>query len=561
VGILLFWGEGGLLLLEIMNLTAENMDVAQGLFRVADLSRLQFGSGGSSLVLGLVSIVTVLLFVKMLFGGGLQGRKQLKLPPGPRQLPIIGNMNQFTDKPHISLWNLAKKYGPIMYLKLGSQGLVVVSSADAAQEFVKVQDKVWADRPAPPGADIFRENIKNIVWAPYGEYWRHLRKICTIELFTNKRLETFRPLRTQEFSQLVRAIWDDSQEGKVVDLAVKLNHLAFNNITRMLLNKRFFGADVAAQNEAFRFKELNTRFMSLAGAIMIGDYIPWLKWVTVVTGFSKYMKKVKAEVDDMLHEFLELKKNGKSMDEKKDGAAKNPEDFVDILLRQPAEDGSGHLADSSIKSVLQDMLVAGTDTSSNTVEWGISELVRHPEVAKKLQEELDRVVGKERTVTEIDIPNLPYLNAIVKETLRLHPPAPLNIPHKSMQDTTLGGFDFPANTQLFINIYAIQRDPKWWERPEEFDPERFIKNPEINVTGNHFQLIPFGSGRRQCAGMPLGLLFVQIGLARLMHSFQFSLPDGQDPTTLEMSETFGLTMPRTISLKVVCKPRLPNHLY
>jgi hypothetical protein len=239
VGILLFWGEGGLLLLEIMNLTAENMDVAQGVFRVADLSRLQFGSGGSSLVLGLVSIVTVLLFVKMLFGGGLQGRKQLKLPPGPRQLPIIGNMNQFTDKPHISLWNLAKKYGPIMYLKLGSQGLVVVSSADAAQEFVKVQDKVWADRPAPPGADIFRENIKNIVWAPYGEYWRHLRKICTIELFTNKRLETFRPLRTQEFSQLVRAIWDDSQEGKVVDLAVKLNHLAFNNITRMLLNKRY----------------------------------------------------------------------------------------------------------------------------------------------------------------------------------------------------------------------------------------------------------------------------------------------------------------------------------
>lgn len=229
----LFRGE--LLLLEIMSLTAENMDLAQGVFRVADLSRLQFGSGGSSLVLGLVSIVTVLLFVKMLFGG----RKQLKLPPGPGQLPIIGNMHQFTDKPHISLWNLAKKYGPIMYLKLGSQGLVVVSSADAAQEFVKVQDKVWADRPAPPGGDIFRENIKNIVWAPYGEYWRHLRKICTIELFTNKRLETFRPLRTQEFSQLVRAIWDDSQEGKVVDLAVKLNHLAFNNVTRMLLNKRY----------------------------------------------------------------------------------------------------------------------------------------------------------------------------------------------------------------------------------------------------------------------------------------------------------------------------------
>jgi cytochrome P450 len=207
------------------------------------------------------------------------------------------------------------------------------------------------------------------------------------------------------------------------------------------------------------------------------------------------------------------------------------------------------------------MIVAGTDTSSNILEWGISELVRHPEAAKKLQEELDRVIGKERIVTETDIPNLPYLNAVVKETFRLHPQAPLNIPHKSIEDTTLGGFDFPANTTLLMNIYAIQRDPKWWERPEEFDPERFIKNPEINVTGNHFQLIPFGSGRRQCPGMPLGLLFVQMGLARLMHSFQFSLPDAADPATLDMSHSFGLTVPRTIPLKLVCKPRLPNDLY
>ncbi len=235
--------------MEIVSLTAENMDITSTNATSGDqlmgadlLTRMQLWSWESLLLLGLVSIVTLLLFVKVLFGGagGLQGRKamKLRLPPGPRPLPIIGNMHQFGDKPHISLWNLAKMYGPIMHLKLGSQRLVVVSSADAAREFVKVQDKVWAGRPLPPGADIFKENIENIVWAPYGNYWRHLRKICTIELFTSKRLESFRPLRTQEFSQMVRAIWDDSQQGKVVDLAVKISHLSFNNMTRMLLNKR-----------------------------------------------------------------------------------------------------------------------------------------------------------------------------------------------------------------------------------------------------------------------------------------------------------------------------------
>ncbi len=210
---------------EIVSLTAENMDITSTNATSGDqvmgadlLTRMQLWSWESLLLLGLVSIVTVLLFVKVLFGGagGLQGRKamKLRLPPGPRPLPIIGNMHQFGDNPPISLWNLAKKYGPIMHLKLGSQRVVVVSSADAAREFVKVQDKVWAGRPLPPGADIFKENIENIVWAPYGNYWRHLRKICTIELFTSKRLESFRPLRTQEFSQMVRAIWDDSQQAR-----------------------------------------------------------------------------------------------------------------------------------------------------------------------------------------------------------------------------------------------------------------------------------------------------------------------------------------------------------
>jgi hypothetical protein len=193
------------------------------------------------LVAGLVGIFTLVLFVKLFSAvAGKGGQRKLKLPPGPKPLPIIGNMHQFSDKPHISLLHMAQKYGPIMYLKLGTQSVVVASTAEAAQEFVKVQDKIWAGRPAPPGSEIFSENVANIVWAPYGPYWRHLRKICTIEFFTAKRLESFRPPRTEEFNRMVKSIMDDVDEGKpVVDLAVKINHFAFNNVTRMLFNKRY----------------------------------------------------------------------------------------------------------------------------------------------------------------------------------------------------------------------------------------------------------------------------------------------------------------------------------
>ncbi|CAM6013325.1 unnamed protein product [Sphagnum balticum] len=486
-------------------------------------------------------------------------RKKLRLPQGPRSLPIIGNIHQLGNNPHAFLWHQAKKYGPIMYLKLGSEGLVVASTAEAAREFVKVQDKVWAGRESSTGMDMFTYNYLDIVGAPYGPYWLHLRKICTMELFTTKRLESFRPARTDEFNQMIKSIMDDVEQGKIVDLAMKLSHVALNNITRMLLNKRFYGVDASAQHEAYKFKELTFNLFKLVITRSIGDFVPWLKWVIVVSGLKSRMMKVKARTDVLLQEFLEVKKNGKIINMKNDDV--HCEDFVDVLMAQPAEDGTGHLSDNSIKAVIQDMLLGGTDTSGNTVEWAIAELLRHPHCAKKLQTELDEVVGKDRIVTESDIPNLPYLNAVVNEVLRLRPPAPLGLTHVALEDTTVGGFDFVAGTRLSVNIYAIHRDPKWWERPLEFDPERFIKNPEINPLGTHFQFIPFGAGRRQCPGLLLGLLFVQIGLARLMQSFDFALPNGQDPATLDMTEKFGSTLPRQNPLQVVCKPRLPKSLY
>ncbi|CAM6041050.1 unnamed protein product [Sphagnum compactum] len=482
-------------------------------------------------------------------------------PFWPRGLPIIGNIHQLrNDTMHITFMQMAEKYGPIMYLKLGSRGVVVASTAETAHEFVKVQDLVWAGRQTSMAHEILTNNQMDIAGAPYGPYWRHLRKICAQELFTSKSLESFRFPRAQEFNQMVKSIMDEVQEGKIVQLNLKLNHLAFNNLTRMMLNKRLFGLDVSAQEEALNFKEVLFKLLKLSSTIVVGDFIPWLKWLSIVTGYRRYMKTLKRDIDSMLQEFLELKKSGKNMQEENDGGPRR-QDFVDVLLTQPAENGTGHLSDTSIRCVILDMLLAGTDTSSNSVEWGIAALLRYPHCLKKLQAELDEVVGKDKTVTESDVPKLPYLNAFVKELFRLYPPAPLGISHQCMKDTTLQGYDFVAGTRLYLNIYAIHRDPKWWENPLEFDPERFIKNPDISMKGNYFHFIPFGVGRRQCPGISLGVLFVQLGLARLVQSFEFSLPDGQDPTTLDMTAKYGVTMPRKTPLKVICKPRLPKHLY
>ncbi len=206
-----------------------------GRISATNLSTLEwaFGKHGD-IAVALVGIFAGLMFV-VLF---VTQRKKLRLPQGPRSLPIIGNIHQLGNDAHTFLWHQAKKYGPIMYLRLGSQGLVVASSAEAAREFVKVQDKVWAGRENTTFQDIITYNNLNIAGAPYGPYWRHLRKICTMELFTAKRLESFRPPRTDEFNQMIKSIMDDVEQGKIVEIAVKLSHVAMNNITRMLLNKR-----------------------------------------------------------------------------------------------------------------------------------------------------------------------------------------------------------------------------------------------------------------------------------------------------------------------------------
>ena len=195
------------------------------------------------------------------------------------------------------------------------------------------------------------------------------------------------------------------------------------------------------------------------------------------------------------------------------------------------------------------------DTTATTVEWILAELLKNPRVMKKVQQELDEKVGLHRMVEESELENLTYLDMVVKEALRLHPVVPLLLPHAALEDCIVDGFHIPKDSRVTINAWTIGRDPNAWSDPEKFTPERFIGS-NIDVRGHDFQLIPFGSGRRICPGMQLGLTVVRLMLARMVHCFNWELPNGMLPSELDMTEEFGLVMTRAKHLMAIPTYRL-----
>lgn len=206
------------------------------------------------------------------------------------------------------------------------------------------------------------------------------------------------------------------------------------------------------------------------------------------------------------------------------------------------------------------MIIAGSDTTAVSSDWTIAELLRQPKLMKKLQDELDAVVGKDRLMRESDIPNLPYLQCVIKESLRLHPPAPLGIPHCSIQPTTVAGYEIPAKTTALINLWAINRDPKNWKDPLQFIPERFEKL-DVSVFGQDFSLLPFSAGRRGCSGMLLGLTMVQLIVGTLCHSFDFRTQGVKETEVDVINEKPGLVSMRAQDIFVKVTPRLSSHLF
>ncbi|GLJ54697.1 hypothetical protein SUGI_1174970 [Cryptomeria japonica] len=480
-----------------------------------------------------------------------------KMPPGPTPLPIIGNLHLISRLPHRSFCSLAQKYGPIMTLHLGSLPTVIISSPQMAKEVLKTQDHIFASRP-PMGDDDHFLSPQKVAISPYGPYWKFIRKILILELLSPKRLKSFAPLRAQEVSNMVRsilhkarAIDNSGSNFPGVDLSRELGLLTNNVICRMSFGKICNDDELGGRV----FKEVLNDVTALAGGFKYSDYIPLLGWFDLHGDRQR-----QAELTEIFHLFVERIVD-EHFERRKKFNGLECEDFVDLLLSL-SEDESMEIkiTRDHIKKVMFELLSAATETTASTLEWALSELLRNPLVMKRAQQELDFVIGLNRMVEEPDLPHLQYLQSIVKETLRLYPPAPLLLPHQSMEHSTIQGYQIPKKTQAFVNIWAIARDPLSWEQPNDFKPERFLES-DIDVKGQYFQLIPFGSGRRGCPGTNLALTLTQLSLAQLLHCFDWSLPQGVTPMNLDMSEQYSITMPRVVHLHAIPTPRLPLDLY
>ncbi|KAI5083418.1 hypothetical protein GOP47_0003161 [Adiantum capillus-veneris] len=417
-----------------------------------------------------------------------------------------------------------------------------------AKEILQTHDHSFASRPlTAAGASMFFD-WSDIALAPYGPYWKLMRRLCNTHLFHWRRIEGSRALREEEVRELLRGVLKQSRAAGAIVIRENVKGSTTDIISRLVISKR-----LSTRGDIFAVME---EFMALIGAPNVGDLFPRLAWVDAFQGRKGRMEAVRDRVFTAFRAVIEERRA-----ERRAAGASASKDLLDDLLDLSDNETNEFgipVTDQNITAVLMDMFAAGTDTSAFTVEWALAELLANPSFMKKAREEIDLVVGKERLVKETDIPKLPYLQAIVRETLRLHPAGPLLAPHENMEPCRIGDYYIPAKTTAFVNTWAISRDPTVWENPSTFLPDRFLEI-KFEGPGQMFTYLPFGSGRRACPGWQLGLNLTQLTLASLLHSFDWKLPRSSQGK-IDFTEKFFLALTLAHPLHILATPRIPVHL-
>ncbi|ESQ39537.1 hypothetical protein EUTSA_v10001163mg [Eutrema salsugineum] len=457
-------------------------------------------------------------------------RRSPPLPPGPWGFPIVGNLPFLQRELHTYFQGLAKKHGPIFKLRLGAKLAIVVTSPEVAQEILKTNDVIFANRNVPAVALVNSYGGNDIAWSPYGPKWRMLRKLCIHKIFSNATLDSSTDLRRRETRRIVEYLAGQARAGSSVNLGEQIFLMIWNVVTQML-----WGTTVKGEDREIFGAEFLEPFMEMNDLLLkpnVSDFFPVLSRFDL-QGLVKRMGVPAQKMDQMFDRIINQRLG---MDRKSDG---NGEDFLDVLLKvKDEEDESMPLTMNDVKALLTNMVLGGTDTSLHVIEFAMAEILNKPDIMKRAQQELDEVVGKGKVVEESHIPKLAYVLAIMKETLRLHPIGPLLAPHRPSKTTVVGGFTVPKDSTIFVNVWAIHRNPNVWKNPLEFDPNRFL-DKSYDFNGNDFSYFPFGSGRRICVGMAMGERVVLYILATLLHSFDWKLPQGE---RVEVEEKFGIVL-------------------
>nr|AJD87464.1 cytochrome P450 CYP76AD8 [Opuntia ficus-indica] len=466
-------------------------------------------------------------------------RRRLPLPPGPKPLPIIGNVFELGPKPHRSFASLAKVYGPLMSLRLGSVTTIIVSSSDVAKEmFLKNDQPLSSTRTIPNSVTAGDHHKLTMSWLPVSPKWRSFRKITTFHLLSPQRLDACSGLRQAKVQQLYEYVLECSRTGQAVDIGKAAFTTSLN-----LLSKLFFSLELAnhTSDKSQEFKELIWNIMEDIGKPNYADYFPCLKYFDP----SGIRRRLACSFEKLIEVFQVIIRQRLSLSSS--GTNDHNNDVLDVLLDLYQQK---ELSMEEINHLLVDIFDAGTDTTSSTFEWAMAELIKNPRMMETAQAEIKLILGKDLHIQESDIPKLPYLRAIIKETLRLHPPTVFLLPRKADADVELYGYTVPKNAQILVNLWALGRDPKVWENPDVFSPERFL-GCDIDVKGRNFGLLPFGAGRRICPGMNLAYRMLTLMLATLLQSFDWKLPNEMNPQNLDMDEKFGIALQKTKPLQII----------
>ncbi|KAK9742863.1 hypothetical protein RND81_03G201500 [Saponaria officinalis] len=459
-----------------------------------------------------------------------------KLPPGPKTWPIIGNIHQIGSRPHQSVTELSKKYGAIMSLKLGTMTTIVVSSPNEAKQLFTNHDLAFSSRKIPHAATISEHYRRSIIWLSVCPKWRDIRKIAVTQLFTSNRLASSQGLRQKKIDDLIEHVRHCCEKGQ----AVCVGNAAFTT-TLNLLSNTIFSVDLGSHDSSDlqEFKDIVSGLMEVGAAPNVSDFFPLVRRLDLQGVFKRSCHLF----DRMIVVFDRI------IDKRLSDRFAVNDDVLGTLFKL-VEDDELNLVD--IRHIIMDLFAAGTDTTSSTIEWAMTELLRNPEKMAKAQDEIDQVIGNSnnKLVQETDISKLPYIQAVVKETLRLHPPAPFLVPRKAEKNVNFCGFLVPENAQIWVNVWAIGRDPRVWSDPLSFSPERFLES-EISFKGGDFELIPFGAGRRVCPGIPLAHRMLHHMLASLLHLFNWKHAHGSSPRDIDMEEKFGITLQKVVPLQAI----------
>ncbi|KAL1824347.1 hypothetical protein ACET3Z_011125 [Daucus carota] len=427
-----------------------------------------------------------------------------------------------------------------MHLKLGSVTTIVISSATIAQQVLQKQDIAFSSRFIPDGLCAFDHNKYSMVFLPIGPRWRSLRKIVNLNIFSVNKLDANQHLRKRKVNEVIEYVRKCSRNGEAVDIG----RAAFTTSLNLLSNT-IFSKDIAdpGRDSAKEFRDLIRDIMIDAGRPNLADFFPVLKKLDpqgVKRNMARHYVDLIEVLDGLINERLALMRSG------------NPVEYKDALdeLIKISQVNPDEIDKKLMEHLFVDLFVAGTDTTSSVVEWGMVEVLRNSETMLKLKSELREVLGKGKILEEAYICRLPYLQCVVKETLRLHPPLPFLLPRQIDEEAEVNGYTIPKNSQVIVNVWAVGRDPVSWKNPLSFYPERFLDSV-IDVKGQDFELIPFGAGRRICPGLPLVMRMVPVMLGSLVNCFDWELEGGVLPNELDMGEKFGLTVGKLLPLRAL----------